>query len=126
MPLKLSLRPSEAVIVNGAVVRNGDRRGIMVIENRAKVLREKDVVFPETIESLAEHAYFAIMQIYLTGETDGALYEDATMALTDLAAISRDDLLKQRVLDVSILLADAKVYEALSKCRKMIKTGGPL
>ncbi|MEO1642745.1 MAG: flagellar biosynthesis repressor FlbT [Pseudomonadota bacterium] len=124
MPLKLSLRPSEAIIVNGAVMRNGDRRGVMVVENRAKILREKDVVFPEAIQSLAEHAYFAIMQIYLTSETEGELYIDATSALADLAATSADDILKQRALDISILLADARVYEALSKCRKLMKAAG--
>ena len=43
MPLKLSLKPGETFVVNGAVVRNGDRRGVLLLENRARVLREKDI-----------------------------------------------------------------------------------
>ena len=124
MPLKLSLRPSEAVIVNGAVMRNGDRRGVIVVENQAKILREKDVVFPEDINTLVQHAYFAIMQMYLTGETDCGLYDDAMNVLADLVATSQDDILTQRALDVSILLAEDRIYNALSKCRQMMKAAG--
>ena len=47
MPLKLSLKPGETFVVNGAVVRNGERRGILLLENRARVLREKDIMQPE-------------------------------------------------------------------------------
>ena len=124
MPLKLSLRPSEAVIVNGAVMRNGDRRGVIVVENQAKILREKDVVFPEDINTLVQHAYFAIMQMYLTGETASGLYDDAMNVLADLVATSQDDILTQRALDVSILLAEDRIYNALSKCRQMMKAAG--
>ncbi|MEM1087340.1 MAG: flagellar biosynthesis repressor FlbT [Pseudomonadota bacterium] len=124
MPLKLSLRPSEAVIVNGAVMRNGDRRGVLLIENRAKILREKDVVFPENAQSLAECAYFAVMQIYLTGDLEGPQYDDAIAALSELVATSRDEILTQRAVEVSILLAEGSVYESLSKCRKMMKAAG--
>ena len=124
MPLKLSLRPSEAVIVNGAVMRNGDRRGVIVVENQAKILREKDVVFPEDINTLVQHAYFTIMQMYLTGETDSGLYDDAMNVLADLVATSQDDILTQRALDVSILLAEDRIYNALSKCRQMMKAAG--
>ena len=44
MPLKLSLKPKEAVVVNGAVLRNGDRRGTILLQNQARVLRQKDVL----------------------------------------------------------------------------------
>ena len=46
MPLKLSLKPGETFVVNGAVVRNGDRRGVLLLENQARVLREKDILHP--------------------------------------------------------------------------------
>lgn len=124
MPLKLSLKPSEAVIVNGAVMRNGERRGIMVLENKARVMREKDVVFPETVKTAAEHAYFAIMQLYLTGETSGSLYDDAVLALCDVAAQSEDDLVRRRSVDIGVCLAQGDTYSGLSKCRKLLKSYG--
>lgn len=124
MPLKLSLKPSEAVIVNGAVMRNGDRRGIMVLENKARVLREKDVVFPEAVQNAAEHAYFALMQLYLTGESVGPLFEDAMAALCDVAHQSNDELIRRRVSEIGFAMAEGDTYLALSKCRKLLKAHG--
>ena len=44
MPLKLSLKPGEKFVLNGAVVQNGDRRAVLVLQNKASVLREKDII----------------------------------------------------------------------------------
>ena len=44
MPLKLSLKPGEKFVLNGAVVQNGDRRSSLLLQNKASVLREKDIM----------------------------------------------------------------------------------
>ena len=44
MPLKLSLKPGEKFVLNGAVLANGDKRISLVIQNKACVLREKDII----------------------------------------------------------------------------------
>jgi flagellar protein FlbT len=36
MPLKLSLKPGEKFVLNGAVVQNGDRRSVLVLQNKAR------------------------------------------------------------------------------------------
>jgi flagellar protein FlbT len=46
MPLKLSLKPGEKFVLNGTVLTNGDERIRLVIENKACVLREKDIMQP--------------------------------------------------------------------------------
>ena len=47
MPLKLSLKPGETFVVNGAVVSNGERHGALLLETQARILREKDLMSPE-------------------------------------------------------------------------------
>ena len=47
MALKLSLKPGERFVVNGAVLQNGDRRAVLLLQNKASVLREKDIIQPE-------------------------------------------------------------------------------
>ena len=44
MPLKLSLKPGEKFVLNGAVMTNGDKRASLVIQNKASLLREKDIM----------------------------------------------------------------------------------
>lgn len=40
MPLKLSLRPGERFFINGAIVHNGERRVILAVESRARIMRQ--------------------------------------------------------------------------------------
>lgn len=121
MPLKLSLKPKEAVVVNGAVLRNGDRRGTMLLQNRARVLRQKDVLDPEATQTPMEHLYFAVMQMYLTGETEGALYDQAVTALAAAMSEQTDEDVRDRLIEISAACAAGETYQALTRCRKLLK-----
>ncbi|GAB5459219.1 MAG: flagellar biosynthesis repressor FlbT [Henriciella sp.] len=121
MPLKLSLKPGEAVVVNGAVLRNGDRRGTVLLENHARVLREKDVLQPESVNTAGERAYFAIMQLYLMGEHDGVVYDQVASALAGALSSAETDEQSEQILDISRACAAGETYQALSLCRKYMK-----
>ncbi len=121
MPLKLSLKPKEAVVVNGAVLRNGERRGTILLQNQARVLRQKDVLAPEATHSPTEHLYFAVMQMYLTGETEGPLYDQAVTAIAAALGETDNEEQKQHLIDVSSACAAGETYRALTRCRKLMK-----
>jgi len=121
MPLKLSLRPGEAVIVNGAVIRNGDRRGSVLVQNRARVMREKDVVFPEQLNSSAYRVYFAVMQLYLTGEIEGPYLDQAAAALAEAIGETDEAAHRAQVISISAALAAGQTYKALSLSRGLIR-----
>lgn len=118
MPLKLSLKPGETFVVNGAVVRNGDRRGILLLETQARILREKDILPPSAVSTAAERAYFAVMQMYLLGEVDGPLYNQTAEALAGLMAEMPD--LADEVIQISSDVVAGDLYRALGRCRKLI------
>lgn len=120
MPLKLSLKPGETFVVNGAVVRNGDRRGVLLLETQARVLREKDILQPDDASTPAKRAYFAVMQMYLLGEIDGPAYAQAAEALTELLATTTDEESREAILDISADVTGDNLYRALSRCRKLI------
>ena len=44
MALKLSLKPDEKFVINGAVVQNGKRRTNLVLLNKVSILRQKDIM----------------------------------------------------------------------------------
>ena len=121
MPLKLSLKPGETIIVNGAVVRNGDRRGVLLLENQARILREKDIMQPEEATTPARRAYFAVMQMYLTGETEGPAYDRTMRALADLIAVTPIAEERALVTEISAHVAASNLYKGLSKCRKLVQ-----
>lgn len=123
MPLKLSLKPGETFVVNGAVVRNGDRRGVLLLENQARVLREKDILHPSDATTPASRAYFSVMQMYLLGEADGPAYAQAAEALAALLAACADKEERTAVLDISADVACSNLYRALSRCRRLLADG---
>ncbi len=120
MPLKLSLKPGETFVVNGAVVRNGDRRGVLLLETQARILREKDLMPVESAVTPASRAYFAVMQMYLTGENEGPSYDLVASALASLMAAQSSEEMRQRVLDISADVSSGNLYKALSGCRKIV------
>ncbi|MGE6697592.1 flagellar biosynthesis repressor FlbT [Hyphomonas sp. NPDC076900] len=122
MPLKLSLKPGETFVVNGAVVRNGDRRGVLLLETQARILREKDILAPSAVSTPAERAYFAVMQMYLLGEVDGPLYTQTAEALAGLLADMPDA--REDVLQISADVVAGDLYKALGRCRKLMPALG--
>jgi flagellar protein FlbT len=65
MPLRLTLKPQERVIIGGAVVRNGDSRIELFIENQVPILREADILSPGAVETPCERIYLAVQLMYV-------------------------------------------------------------
>ncbi len=126
MPLKLSLKPGETFILNGAVVRNGDRRGVLLLENQARILREKDIMQPEEATTPARRCYFAIMQMYLSGEKEGPSYDRAMRAMADLLAVTQMPSDRELLAEMSELIAAGNLYKGLTKCRKFVRNNDAL
>ena len=68
MPLRLTLKPQERVIIGGAVVRNGDSRIELHIENKVPILREADILSPNAVETPCERIYLAVQLMYVDPE----------------------------------------------------------
>ena len=58
--LKITLRPRERVIVNGCVLRNGDRRQSITVENRADIVRESDLLDSKKQATPVSKIYFLL------------------------------------------------------------------
>ncbi|GJL97653.1 MAG: putative flagellum biosynthesis repressor protein FlbT [Hyphobacterium sp.] len=120
MPLKLSLKPGEKFVLNGAVMQNGDRRATLVLQNKASVLREKDIMHEQDVTTPARRVYFPIMVMYLSAKPDDKVYDEFVLRMTEfMNAISSSDVLQQCV-SVSRDVMAGEYYKALIRCRKLI------
>lgn len=120
VPLKLSLRPSERFVVNGAVVQNGDRRCVLVLQNHASILREKDIMQPEEAASPARRIYFPIMLLYLEEGDAQMLRDEAQLRLGEFAAAITQSEARQECAELAEDLAGGRFYRALTRCRKLM------
>jgi flagellar protein FlbT len=121
MPLKLSLKPGEKFVLNGAVVANGDKRTSVILQNKACVLREKDIMQPEDASTPARRIYFPIMMMYLDAQGDEEYYNDFALRMTEfMGAISNHAALAQCV-EISREVMAGNYYRALMLCKKLFE-----
>jgi flagellar protein FlbT len=120
MPLKLSLKPGERFVLNGAVVQNGDRRGTLVLQNKASVLREKDIMQEEEVTTPARRIYFPVMMMYLDEGNANRYYDEFVRRLSEfMGVIANPDVLADCVA-ISKHAMTREYYKALMLCRKLI------
>jgi flagellar protein FlbT len=68
--LVLKLGPKERVLINGAVIENGDRRTRLAIKTpNANILRLRDAIHPEEVNTPVRRVCY-IAQLVLSGDAD--------------------------------------------------------
>ena len=121
MPLKLSLKPGEKFVLNGAVVQNGDRRTTLVLQNKASVLREKDIMQPEDAATPARRIYFPMMMMCLDDGGATRYYDEFAQRLTEFMGVIRNPEILAECVAISKHAMAREYYKALMLCRKLIE-----
>ena len=121
MPLKLSLKPGEKFVLNGAVVQNGDRRGVLVLQNKASVLREKDIMQADEANSPARRVYFPVMMMYLEEGEAAQYFGEFSLRLNEFMGVIRNPDVLADCLETSKNVLAGNYYRALMTCRKLIE-----
>ncbi|WP_438278493.1 flagellar biosynthesis repressor FlbT [Nitrobacter sp.] len=69
MALKVELKPHERIIIGACVVTNTDQRARLLIDgDKIPILREKDILTPETADTPAKLVYLSVQLMYLSPE----------------------------------------------------------
>ncbi|MDE2629827.1 MAG: flagellar biosynthesis repressor FlbT, partial [Alphaproteobacteria bacterium] len=117
MPLKLSLKPGEKFVLNGAVLTNGDKRTSLVIQNKASVLREKDIMQPDAATTPARRVYLPIMMMYLDADGSEQYYNDFALRMTEFMGAIRNRTALAACMEISRDVMSGSYYKALMLCR---------
>jgi len=120
MALKLSLKPGEKFVLNGAVVQNGDRRGVLILQNRASVLREKDIMQAEEVTTPARRIYFPIMMMYLD-EASAKFYDELALRISEFMSATKNPLILAECVSASRHVLAREYYKALMAARKIVE-----
>ena len=121
MPLKLSLKPGEKFVLNGAVVQNGDRRCSLVLQNKASVLREKDIMQQEDVSTPARHVYFPVMMMYLDEAGADKYYDEFLRRMSEFMSVISNPVILAECVAISKSLMAREYYKALMSCRRLIE-----
>ena len=121
MALKLSLKPGEKFVLNGAVVQNGYRRGVLILQNRASVLREKDIMQAEEVTTPARRIYFPIMMMYLDESSAGKLYDELALRISEFMGATKNTSILAECVSASRHVLAREYYKALMSARKIVE-----
>jgi flagellar biosynthesis repressor protein FlbT len=119
MPLKLILKPNEKIVINQAVIVNGGEKSEIILENKASVLRERDIMPEEKADSPAKRIYFVAQMMYMF-PTNTRFYQDKfnELAKDFVNAVPSSTPI---VLEIGEGIIRGNLYGALKKCRKLMR-----
>ncbi len=119
MPLKLTLKPNERVVIGGAVITNGTSSAHIIIENNVPILRQSDILSESQANTPCRRIYFVIQLIYIDQAQSAKLqplYWDLAREVLE-AAPSMNSLISK----ISQFIIENKMYQALKAARKLIQ-----
>ena len=118
MALKISLKPGEKLIIGGAVVRNGNTRSNLFIENRVAILREKDIMKEAGADTPCRRIYFVIQLMYIDEGNVVEYHNTYWNLVKDVVAAAPSTL--NFIDPISKHILNGGYYKALKLTRKLM------
>ena len=119
MPLKITLKPNEKVIIAGAVLKNGKSTTHFLVENSVPILREKDIMREKEANSPARRIYFVIQLMYIDQDNLVQYHNTYWKLVRDFLGAVPSSL--KLIDDISENIIGDKHYKALRLARKLIE-----
>lgn len=119
--LVLKLGPKERVLINGAVIENGDRRSrLSIVTPNANILRLRDAIHPEEVTTPVRRVCY-VAQLVLSGDAEP---EDARLQLLrgieQLSQALRDSDSRTQLATATDAVVDGQYYQALKALRTLL------
>lgn len=119
--LVLKLGPKERVLVNGAVIENGDRRSrLSILTPNANILRLRDAIRPDEVTTPVRRVCY-IAQLILSGDADA---DEARIQLLrgveQLSQALTDDDSRQLLSEATEAFVDGEFYRGLKRLRGLL------
>ena len=118
MPLNLTLKPNEKLIVNGAVLSNNSPRSVtLCFHNKAQLLQQKDVLLPEEANTPLLRTYFALQCLYLDPESAEQHRNVFMTFASELFAATSNTEIRSAITQALVHVGAGEFYRALSALR---------
>jgi flagellar protein FlbT len=118
MPLNLTLKPNEKLIVNGAVLSNNSHRAVtLAFHNKAQLLQQKDVLLPEEANTPLRRIYFAVQCMYLDAENQAEHHKALLQFSSELFAATGNAEIRNAITAALSHVGTREFYRALAALR---------
>ena len=103
------------------MLTNGDRRVSLVIENKASILRDRDILQADEANTPAKRIYFPIMMLYLDPDQTSGHYEEFVTRMSEFMTAITDREALSTCVAISRDVLQGQYYKALIKCRGLFE-----
>ena len=119
--LVLKLGPRERVLINGAVIENGERRSrLSIVTPNANILRLRDAIHPEEVTTPVRRVCY-IAQLVLSGDADpDAAKIQLLRGIEQLSQALRDSDSRKQLDAATDAVLEAQFYQALKALRVLL------
>lgn len=119
--LVLKLGPHERVLINGAVVENGDRRSrIAIVTPNANILRLRDAIHPEEVNTPVRRVCY-IAQLVLSGDAEeDEARSQLLRGIEQLSQVLMDRDSRAQLDLATDAVVDGQFYQALKALRSLL------
>jgi len=118
MALKVELKPHERIIIGNCVISNTDQRARLLIDgDKIPILREKDIMTPETADTPAKLVYLAVQLMYIAPDpqvnhsTYFSLVRDIVTAAPSAWPV---------IEEINNCILNGDMYQALKEAKKLV------
>jgi flagellar biosynthesis repressor protein FlbT len=119
--LVLKLGPHERVLINGAVIENGDRRSrLAIMTPNANILRLRDAIHPEEVNTPVRRVCY-VAQLVLTGDMDaGEARMQLLRGIEQLSQVLTDPDSRLHLSAASKAVLEDQHYQVLKALRSLL------
>ncbi|WP_298360490.1 flagellar biosynthesis repressor FlbT [uncultured Litoreibacter sp.] len=119
--LVLKLGPNERVLINGAVIENGNRRNrINILTPNANILRLRDAIHPQEANTPVRRVCY-ILQLILSGDTElSDAKHQAMRGVEQLSHVLTDMDSRALLSEATDHIRDSNIYPALKALRCLL------
>ena len=119
--LVLKLGPHERVLINGAVIENGEKRSrLAVVTPNAHILRLRDAIHPEEVNTPVRRVCY-IAQLVLSGDADPTEARlQLLRGIEQLSQVLTDPDSRQQLTMATSAVMEDQHYQALKALRALL------
>ena len=119
--LVLKLGPKERVLINGAVIENGDRRSrLSIMTPNVNILRLRDAIHPDEANTPVRRVCY-LAQLVLTGDAEAGETElQLLRRIEELSQILTDPDSRRLLTDATQAVLGGEHYKCLKSLRSLL------
>lgn len=117
MPLRITLKPGERLIINGASIKNGDRSADILFENHCKFLRGSEIILESEADTPSKRVCLLIQIIHLSensDETERLFFEQALRVMKSTPSAA------PFLLEIQQFLSSGETHRAIKAGRQLM------